>query len=46
MPTTALITEIEYKKLEQRVQTLEGLVSAMSADLNEIKEAMINATKT
>jgi len=33
-------------ELEQRVQTLEGLLSSMSADLNDIKEAMINATKT
>jgi hypothetical protein len=32
--------------LEQRVQTLEGLLSSMSTDLNEIKEAIQNATKT
>jgi outer membrane murein-binding lipoprotein Lpp len=38
--------EAEIDELGQRVQTLEGLLSSMSTDLNEIKEAIQNATKT
>lgn len=45
MPTAILINEKELKALEQRVQTLESLVSTMSVELKEIKEAITDAQK-